>query len=182
MQQAQKEIITRTSCIERNLNLTTVANQVSYTFSSLVSSDTAPVEDFTIENVIAPTNYNCPIKIISKKKYLELVRHDGTNPNIGQPAFITNFGGSIYLYPKPSLSGDIIGLWAYLYSTVANVSATVELEVQSYFDKAVEYYTISQFSEKLSDKYYPMFLAEIDKYNLLPHTKDLEQRQIESNW
>jgi hypothetical protein len=186
MQEAQKEIIAQTKCYEKAIYLSTSANQSKYHLSELLVDYDFLQDGILIKDIIVPSTYDNPIEIKRNNEWQDIIMQDGSIQDDSclatQPLFMTIFGDSLYLYPAPANDGDEIILWSYLLNSIKNVSATNELEIQSYFDKAIEYFVISQFSEELSKKYYPMFLDEINKYKELPAMKSTGIKVMETHW
>ena len=186
MQEAQKEIIAQTKCYEKAIYLSTSANQAKYHLSELLADYDFLQDGILIKDIIVPSTYDNPIEIKRNNEWQDIIMQDDSIQDDSclatQPLFMTIFGDSLYLYPAPANDGDEIILWSYLLNSIKNVSATNELEIQSYFDKAIEYFVISQFSEELSKKYYPMFLDEINKYKELPAMKSTGIKVMETHW
>ncbi len=187
MQEAQREIIAQTKCLEQAITLSTVAAQQAYPLSDLLVGTNPLADKILIKDIIVPTTYDDPVIVVRNNVWQQITQQDPDliieDPYLDtQPLYLTIFGDTLYLYPIPANTGDIITIWAYLLDSINQVGAAQELEVQSYFDKAVEYFVISQFSEELSKKYYPMFLDEINRHKETPQLKNVGIRIMDTHW
>lgn len=124
-------------------------------------------ENWTSEELIK--NYNIPI---NQTNY-SIAEADNVS-NVDQPLVFTILNNKLNMYPIPTsdYNGDIIILYVYLSSSITAITEAVEPEIPSYWDKAIEYYTTSQFvMNKDKGIYLQLFEKEIQTKKSIAHVK-----------
>jgi hypothetical protein len=189
MQEAQKQIIMLTQCLEKEITLVTVEDQESYdlVYSVTIGED---VKTYDIVGEIKshklPSTYSVPeLDFITKEEYDQLANIDYET---AQPLKACRFNRQLYLFPIPNTAGDIIYLSVYLDDSISQISDStsttkVQPEIQNYWDKAIEYYTTSELVD-VEEKEYWMnkFEKEIAKFEGKPHAKHQYPIIPDCNW
>jgi len=140
-----------------------------------------------IKSYKLPATYSSgKLDFITKDEFDELANLDYESSH---PLKACVFDGSIHLYPAPQTSGEIITLSVYLEDSITQISDSttatkVQPEIQSYWDKAIEYYTTSELVDEPDLKEYWMnkFEKEIAKFEGKPHAKHQFPIIPDCNW
>lgn len=188
MQEAQKQIIMLTQCLEKEISVTTVADQESYdllTYTTGFISIERPIIG-EIKSHKLPSTWNITkLDFITKEEYDQL---DFIDYSSETPLKACVFNRKIYLYPIPT-SAAIIKLTCYLEDSITEISDStsstiVQPEIQVYWDKALEYYTTSELFDEPDIKEYWMnkFEKEIAKFEGKPHAKHQYPIVPDCNW
>ena len=204
MQEAQTQIILLTQCLEKELEITTIANQESYDLEveiengGLFASDGAELYDSDgnrlyatpdetetenivgeIKSLIPPETYG-PIDIVPEDEY------NGMKPYltlVANPSICTVFDNQIHFYPAPVSSNDIIKAWYYLNDSITKIAKAVEPEIQIYWNKAIEYFATSEFLTGDEQVHYlNLFQDQISKYESKPHAKHQKAIVPDADW
>ena len=186
MQNAQNDIIVRFGK-ETSFNITLVDGTSDY--SLVISSEKiikgikeiifpttwTDVSDYTIERKIG-------IEFVENNIWNEIIKTGATNT---YPLWATVFDNTLKLNPTPGseIADDVLEVWCFLSAAETTIGDAVAPEIDSYWDKAIEYYATAQFvPEKLSDKYEARYEKEVRQRSGYQHIKHQGVKQIGSAW
>lgn len=132
-----------------------------------------------IIEIIVPSTYTDNIELVSNDGWNEIVNKTYTAE---QPLFATIFNRQIIFHPAPASAGDIIKLWVYQTDSLADIEEDVEPEVQTYFDRAIEFYATAMLDEKNYAKYMELYEKEMEKHGGRPSLKHLKGTTHSCEW
>lgn len=171
LQLAQQDIILRFSGLTKDIDVTTVEDQVTYVLQANIRA---------IKSIIKPTGdaWYRTTKYVMPKNWEEISRITLS----GEPLFwmFNDNMTELKLHPPPTTDGETITLQCYMKNSDTEIAAGVEPEIEDYWDTCMVYYATSEY---LNDpKWLAMYESRVQEIKHVAQQSTLEPKVKKTNW
>lgn len=171
LQLAQQDIILRFNGLTKDIDVTTVEDQVTYALQANIRA---------IKSIVKPTGdawYRTTIYVLPKN-WEEISRIELT----GEPLYwmFNDNMTELKLHPAPTASGETITLQCYMKNSTTEIGVGVEPEIEDYWDTALVYYAISEHSD--DPKWMALYEARVQEIKHVAQQSFLDVKVKKANW
>lgn len=171
LQLAQQDIILRFNGLTKDIDVTTVEDQATYTLQDNIRA---------IKSIVKPTGdaWYRTTKYVLPKNWDEISRIELT----GEPlywAFNDNMT-ELKLHPAPTESGETITLQCYMKNSTTEIEAGIEPEIEDYWDTCMVYYATSEYLD--DPKWLGMYESRVQEIKHVAQQSTLEPKVKKANW
>lgn len=158
MQTAQQDIITRTNCLKVLIEINVEEGKQEYDLDKLY-------EVGYTSSIVKPASWKYHLQFFqNEKEFYRLMADCPTLP----PAHVLIVDRTLIIHGAPT-SDEKLKLWAHLTNSTDPISETVEPEIESFWDLAIEYFATDKYLK--DTKYFNLYLEQVNKKSHLSHTK-----------
>jgi len=171
LQLAQQDIILRFNGLTKDIEVTTVEDQVAYTLQDNIRS---------IKSIVKPTGdaWYRTTKYVMPKNWEEISRIEIS----GEPLYwmFNDNMTELKLHPAPTTDDEIITLQCYMKNSTTEIGDGVEPEIEDYWDTCMVYYATSEY---LDPQYWlGRYENRVQEIKHVAQQSTLEAKVKKANW